>query len=52
MTARGGGAAPNITVNYAPVIQGAGLSAEELAAVLEKDRAALIDQITEAAKGF
>ena len=52
MTARGGGAAPNITVNYAPVIQGAGLSAEELAAVLEKDRAALIVEIAEASRGF
>ncbi len=52
MTAKGGGAAPNITVNYAPVINGAGLSAEELTVVLEKDRAALIEQIAEGAKGF
>lgn len=52
MTAKGGGAAPNITVNYSPTINGAGLSAEELAAVLEKDRAALIVEIAEASRGF
>jgi len=52
MAGGGGGSAKNITVNYSPIINGAGLSADEVSALLEKDHQQLIKEITEAAKGF
>jgi hypothetical protein len=46
------GAGGGITVNYSPTINGAGLSADEVAAMLEKDHQKLIKEIAEASKGF
>ncbi len=41
-----------ITVNYSPTINGSGLSASELADVLEKNNKALVAEITNAARGL
>ena len=46
------GRGQTINVDYHPTIQGSGLSAEELSAVLEKDRQSLIEEISRAAGGF
>jgi len=45
---RSGGGAPQITINYSPVINGAGLSQDELSRVLEEHDEKLVNKIIEA----
>jgi hypothetical protein len=52
MTGNGGGGEKNINIHYSPTINCAGLSADEIAALLEKDHEKLIREISEASEGW